>query len=75
MYVVHTNITGTKQHFDVYINGYLNLVSRNEKGSSPGSNLNFYDQMVREEKGWVEHEFLCSLLFAALPHETRLPNE
>jgi len=27
-------------------------------GGSPDSNLNFYDQMVRVEKGWVEQEFV-----------------
>jgi hypothetical protein len=28
------------------------------KRGGPDSNLNFYDQMVRVEKGWVEHEFV-----------------
>jgi hypothetical protein len=27
-------------------------------GGSPDSNLNFYDQVVRVEKGWVEQEFV-----------------
>jgi hypothetical protein len=27
-----------------------------KRGGSSDSNLNFYDQMVRVEKGWVEQE-------------------
>ncbi len=27
------------------------------------SNLNFYDQLVRVEKGWVEHEFLPFIIY------------
>ncbi len=29
-----------------------------ERGGSPDSNLNFYDQVVSVEKGWVEQEFV-----------------
>ncbi len=29
-----------------------------KRGGSPDGNLNFYDQMVRVEKGWVEHVFV-----------------
>jgi hypothetical protein len=29
-----------------------------KRGGSPNSNLNFYDQIVRVEKGWGEHEFV-----------------
>ncbi len=36
-----------------------------KKGGSPDSNLTFYDQVVRVEKGWVEQEFE---LFYSLPH-------
>ncbi len=33
-----------------------------KRGGSPDSNLNFYDQMVRVEKGWVEHEFVLFII-------------
>jgi hypothetical protein len=33
-----------------------------ERGGSPDSNLNFYDQMVRVEKGWVDHEFVLFII-------------
>jgi hypothetical protein len=33
-----------------------------KSGGSPDSNLNFYDQMVRVEKGWVEHEFVLFII-------------
>jgi hypothetical protein len=29
-----------------------------KRDGSPDFNLNFYDQMVRVEKGWAEHEFV-----------------
>ncbi len=29
-----------------------------KRGESPDSTLNFYDQVVRVGKGWVEHEFV-----------------
>jgi len=29
-----------------------------KRDGSQGSNLNFYDQVVRVEKGWVEQEFV-----------------
>ena len=31
-------------------------------GGSLDSNLIFYDQMVRVEKGWVEHEFVLFII-------------
>ncbi len=31
-------------------------------GGSQNSILNFYDQMVRAEKGWVEHEFVLFII-------------
>ncbi len=33
-----------------------------KRGGCPDSNLNFYDQMVRVEKGWVEHEFVLFII-------------
>ncbi len=33
-----------------------------KRGGSPNSNLNFYDQMVRVEKGWVKHEFVLFII-------------
>jgi len=45
-----------------------------KRDGNPDSNLNFNDQKVRVEKEWWSMN-LCSLLFATLPHETRLPNE
>ncbi len=33
-----------------------------KRGGSPDSNLNFYDQMVRVGKGWVEHEFVLFII-------------
>jgi len=33
-----------------------------KKGGGPDSNLNFYDQMARVEKGWVEHEFVLLII-------------
>jgi hypothetical protein len=33
-----------------------------KSGGSPDSNLNFYDQMVRVEKGWMEHEFVLFII-------------
>jgi hypothetical protein len=33
-----------------------------KRGGSPDSNLNFYDQMVRVEKGWVEQEFVFFII-------------
>ncbi len=33
-----------------------------KKGGSPDSNLNFYDQVVRVGKGWVEHEFVLFII-------------
>ena len=33
-----------------------------KRGQSPDSNLNFYDKMVRVEKGWVEHEFVLFII-------------
>ncbi len=44
-------------------------------GGSTDSNLNFYDLMVRVEKGWGWSKSLCSLLIAALPNEAGLPYE
>ncbi len=42
-----------------------------KRGGSPDSNLNFYDKVVRVEKGgWNK-----SLFIATLPHEAGLPNE
>jgi len=29
-----------------------------KRGGSQDSNLNFYDQVVRMEKGWLEQEFV-----------------
>jgi hypothetical protein len=29
-----------------------------KQGGYPDSNLNFYDQVVRMEKGWAEHELV-----------------
>ncbi len=34
----------------------------------------FKEQVVKEEKGWVEQEFVL-LIIAALPSEAGLPNE
>ncbi len=34
-----------------------------KRGGSPDCNLNFYDQMVRVEKGWVEHEFVLLIIY------------
>ncbi len=34
-----------------------------KRGGSPDSNLNFYDQMVRVEIGWVEHELVLYIIF------------
>ncbi len=45
-----------------------------KRGGSADSNLNFYDQVVRVEKGW-RSKSLCSLFIAALPNEAGLPNE
>jgi hypothetical protein len=33
-----------------------------KKGGSLDSNLNFYDQVVRVGKGWVEHEFVLFII-------------
>ncbi len=33
-----------------------------KKGRSPDINLNFYDQVVRVGKGWVEHEFVLFII-------------
>jgi hypothetical protein len=33
-----------------------------KRGESPDSNLNFHDQEVRVEKGWVETEFVLFLI-------------
>jgi hypothetical protein len=38
-------------------------------GGSPDSSLNFYDLMVRVEKGWVEQEFVLFIHEAGLPIE------
>jgi hypothetical protein len=35
---------------------------------------NFYDQVVKVEKGWGEKEFVL-LIIAVLPSEAGLPNE
>jgi hypothetical protein len=43
-----------------------------KRGESPDSNLNFHDQVVRVEKGWVG---VCFLFIAALSHKAGLPNE
>jgi len=45
-----------------------------KSGWSPDSNLNFMTKWSEWEKGGWSMS-LCSLLFATLPHETRLPNE
>ena len=45
-----------------------------KKGGSPDSNRNFYDQVIRVEKGWVEQEFVL-LIIAALPSEAGLPSK
>jgi hypothetical protein len=36
--------------------------------------LTFYEQVVKVEKGWVEQEFVLSII-AALPSEAGLPKE
>ncbi len=33
-----------------------------KRGGNPDSNLNFYDEVVRVEKGWVEHEFVLFII-------------
>jgi hypothetical protein len=33
-----------------------------KRGGSPDSNMNFYDQMVKVGKGWVEHEFVLFII-------------
>ncbi len=33
-----------------------------KRGGSLDSNLNFYDQMIRVEEGWVEHEFVLFII-------------
>ncbi len=33
-----------------------------KRGGNPDSNLNFYGQMVRVEKGWVEHELVLFII-------------
>jgi hypothetical protein len=45
-----------------------------KRGGSPNSDLDFYDQVVIVEKGWVEQEFVL-LIIAALPSEAGLPND
>ncbi len=34
-----------------------------KRGGAPDSNLNFFDQMVCVEKGWVEHLFVLFIIF------------
>jgi hypothetical protein len=38
------------------------------------SDLDFYEQVVKVGKGWVEQEFVL-LIMAALPNKAGLPNE
>jgi hypothetical protein len=57
--------------FDVNINEYLDML----KGVGAQIVIwTFYDQVVKVETGWVEQEFVL-LIIAALPNETRLPDE
>jgi len=63
--------TKYKWFFDVDINEYLDIL----KGVGAQIVIwNFYDQVVKVEKGWVEQEFVL-LIIAALPSEDGLPNE
>jgi hypothetical protein len=38
------------------------------------NDLDFYEQVVKVGKGWVEQEFVL-LIMAALPNKAGLPNE